>query len=190
MTLTLGLERRLRKQLRLRIPGWCKSFTLLVNGQTMDAQVEKGYAVIDRKWKDGDRIQLNLDMPVEVVAADPRVKENIGLRAIQRGPVVYCLEEADNPEGFDSLTLEEGASLATEVRPGKLGGIVEISARTREGVLTFIPYYAWDNREAGKMKVWVPSWPRNFPLGEAASGKGAIYQIPPHGALYVKSVKQ
>ena len=154
--LTLGLKGSLHAQLRLRIPGWCKSFTLAVNGQPVEAPVEKGYAVMDRKWKDGDQIQLSLDMPVEVVAADPRVKEDMGLRALQRGPVVYCLEEADNPEDFDKLALKADADLVTETLPDKLGGIVEISAQTPDGVLTFIPYYAWDNRDAGKMKVWVP----------------------------------
>ena len=156
VSLTLSLERRLRKELRLRIPAWCKSYALSVNGQAVQAAVENGYAVLEGPWKDGDRIRLNLDMPVEVVAADPRVKENEGLRAIQRGPLVYCLEESDNPEGFDSLILTEGAELLTESLPDKLGGIVEISARTGDTVLRFIPYYAWDNREAGKMKVWVP----------------------------------
>jgi hypothetical protein len=122
----------------------------------VEAPVEKGYAVIERNWKDGDQIQLNLSMPVEVVAADPRVKEDEGLRAIQRGPVVYCLEEADNPKDFDELTLLADAELAMTTLPEKLGGIVEISAQTPGGVLTYIPYYAWGNREAGKMKVWVP----------------------------------
>ena len=154
--LTLGLKGRLHTQLRLRIPAWCKAYTLSVNGQEVEAPVEKGYAVLDRTWKDGDEILLQLDMPVEVVAADPRVKADEGLRAIQRGPVVYCLEEADNPEGFDTLTLAEGAELRTRRDADKLGGIVEVSVRTDGGILTFIPYYAWDNREPGKMKVWVP----------------------------------
>jgi hypothetical protein len=70
--------------------------------------------------------------------------------------VVYCLEEADNPEGFDTLTLAEGAELRIRRDADKLGGIVEVSARMNGGTLTFIPYYAWDNREPGKMKVWVP----------------------------------
>ena len=154
--LKLGLEGRLRTEIRLRIPDWCKACSLAVNGEKVEAPVEKGYAVLARTWKDGDAIRLQLEMPVEVVAADPRVKEDEGLRAIQRGPLVYCLEEVDNPEGFDGLALTKDAALSTEILPDKLGGIVEISAKTPEGVLTYIPYYAWDNREAGKMKVWVP----------------------------------
>ena len=154
--LTLGLEGRLRTEIRLRIPDWCKAYTVSVNGQTVEAPVEKGYAVLDRTWKGGDTIRLQMEMPVEVVAADPRVKEDEGLRAIQRGPLVYCLEEVDNPDGFDELELTKDAALSTDTLPDKLGGIVEIAAKTSDGVLTFIPYYAWDNREAGKMKVWVP----------------------------------
>ena len=154
--LKLGLEGRLRAEVRLRIPDWCKAFALAVNGETVTAPVEKGYAVLDRTWKDGDTVRLQLEMPVEMVAADPRVKEDEGLRAIQRGPLVYCLEEVDNPEDFDSLELTKDATFLMETLPDKLGGIVEIGAKTPEKVLTFIPYYAWDNREAGKMKVWVP----------------------------------
>ena len=154
--LKLGLKGRLQKELRLRIPGWCKAFTLSVNGETVEAQLDKGYAVLEGTWKDGDEIQLCMDMPVEVVEADPRVLEDVGLRAIQRGPVVYCLEEADNPDDFDGLALTAGSEFSEKADPDKLGGIVEIAARTEDAVLTFIPYYAWDNREAGKMKVWVP----------------------------------
>lgn len=154
--LKLGLEGRLRAEVRLRIPDWCKAYALAVNGETVTAPVEKGYAVLDRTWKDGDTVRLQLEMPVEMVAADPRVKEDEGLRAIQRGPLVYCLEEVDNPEDFDSLELTKDATFLMETVPDKLGGIVEIGAKTPEKVLTFIPYYAWDNREAGKMKVWVP----------------------------------
>jgi DUF1680 family protein len=63
--------------LRLRIPGWCKAYELTVNGQAADAPVEKGYAVLNRKWHDGDRIALNMSMPAEIVAADPRVERVI-----------------------------------------------------------------------------------------------------------------
>ena len=112
--------------------------------------------MIDRKWKNGDKIELNLDMPVKVVAADPRVKEDEGMRAVQRGPLVYCIEEADNKEGFDDLRISEDATFQTAFVPDKLRGIVEINTVVADKPLTYIPYYAWDNREAGKMKVWVP----------------------------------
>lgn len=154
--LTLGLKGKLHTQLRLRIPAWCESYTLSVNGGPVAFAVEKGYAILERTWKDGDQVTLKLEMPVQMVAADPRVKEDEGLRAIQRGPVVYCLEEADNAEGFDSLFLTENTRFETSALPDKLGGIMEISAVNGAGHLTYIPYYAWDNREPGKMKVWIP----------------------------------
>ena len=111
--LTLGLKGKLHTQLRLRIPAWCESYTLSVNGGPVAFAVEKGYAILERTWKDGDQVTLKLEMPVQMVAADPRVKEDEGLRAIQRGPVVYCLEEADNAEGFDSLFLTENTRFET-----------------------------------------------------------------------------
>ena len=156
VAITVGVKGSLKTQMRLRVPGWCESYTIAVNGEKVEAPVEKGYAVIDRKWKNGDKIELNLDMPVKVVAADPRVKEDEGMRAVQRGPLVYCIEEADNKEGFDDLRISEDATFQTAFVPDKLRGIVEINTVVADKPLTYIPYYAWDNREAGKMKVWVP----------------------------------
>ena len=151
VSLKVGVKGSVKTQLRLRIPGWCKDYFLTVNGETVEPTVEKGYAVIDRKWKDGDCVGLHFDMPVEVVAADPRVKEDEGKRAVQRGPVVYCLEEVDNPD-IDAVRIAEDEKFDTAFEKGLLGGIVSIKAA--EGG-NYIPYYAWDNRAAGKMKVWV-----------------------------------
>ena len=156
VTLKVGMKGSLQTKIRLRVPGWCKDYTLAVNGETVEAPVEKGYAVVDRKWKDGDVIELNFDMPVEVVAADPRVKEDEGLRAVQRGPLVYCIEEADNKVDFDGLRISEDAEFDAAFESEKLGGIVSLTAHVGDQTLNYIPYYSWDNREAGKMKVWVP----------------------------------
>jgi DUF1680 family protein len=151
----VGLKGSIKTQIRLRVPGWCKDYTLAVNGEAFDAPVEKGYAVVDRKWNDGDKIEINFDMPVEVVAADPRVKEDVGMRAVQRGPLVYCIEEADNKDDFDGLRIAEDASFDAAFESEKLRGIVSIAAHVSDKTLNYIPYYSWDNREAGKMKVWV-----------------------------------
>ena len=150
--LTLGLKGSVKTQLRLRIPGWCKQYAVSVNGQVVEPVVEKGYAVLEGKWKDGDFIDLALDMPVEVVAADPRVKEDEGKRAIQRGPLVYCIEEVDNPADFNAVTVSPDASWEATFDEDLLSGVVRIT----DGSTNFIPYYAWDNREAGQMKVWIP----------------------------------
>lgn len=153
--LTVGARKAFKKAIRLRIPEWCENYAVAVNGETVAPSVEKGYAVISRSWKDGDVIDLNLEMPVKVVAADPRVKEDEGMRAIQRGPLVYCVEEVDNPDDFDGLKLSSATKFTTEFRPDLLCGVQTITAVTEGRPLNFIPYYSWDNREAGKMKVWV-----------------------------------
>jgi DUF1680 family protein len=157
VNLTLdSLPRPLRTTLRLRIPGWCRSYTLRVGDEAIPAPVtEKGYAVIDREWHEGDRITLTLDMPVEVVAADPRVTENTGKRAIRRGPLVYCLEETDNPAAFDRIALSPDTRYEPAFRPALLHGLTTIAATNGSRSFTLIPYYAWDNREAGAMKVWI-----------------------------------
>ena len=103
-----------------------------------------------------DLIMLDFEMPVRLVDAGPLVKEDLGKRAVQRGPLVYCIEEVDNPEGFDSLRLTEEARFDAAFDPELLRGVVAITAESAGGRLRFIPYYAWDNREAGRMKVWVP----------------------------------
>ena len=150
--LTLGLKGSVKTQVRLRIPGWCKQYAVSVNGKAVEPAVDKGYAVLDGKWKDGDVIDLALDMPVEVVEADPRVKEDVGKRAVQRGPLVYCIEEADNQTDFDAITIQPEAPWEAAFDADLLSGVVKVT----DGSTTYIPYYAWDNREAGKMKVWIP----------------------------------
>ncbi|WP_297905769.1 beta-L-arabinofuranosidase domain-containing protein [uncultured Parabacteroides sp.] len=153
--LTVTSSSPLKKEIRLRIPGWCKQYTLSVNGQSTNAPVQKGYAVLNKEWKDGDVISLSMEMPVELVTADPRVKQNVGKRAIQRGPLVYCMEETDNPQDFDNLKIATNTSFNTQFNPELLNGVITIKAMTNEQPINLIPYYAWDNRDAGKMKVWI-----------------------------------
>jgi uncharacterized protein len=154
--LTVGTKSAVNAEIRLRIPGWCKSYSIKVNGTEATPSVEAGYAVLPGKWKDDDVIELNMDMSVQVVAADPRTKEDEGLRAIQRGPLVYCIEEVDNPDDFDGLVISENAEFDTTFEKDLLNGVVTIDAKVGDKELKYIPYYSWDNREAGKMKVWVP----------------------------------
>ena len=144
----------LKKEIRLRIPDWCDTYSVAVNGKELDTPVEKGYAVLNQIWKAGDRITIKFHMPVEIVEADPRVKENIGKRAIQRGPLVYCMEQVDNPDNFDKITLSEDMRLSRAFLP-LLNGVVWITASNDDWYISLIPYYAWDNRKAGEMKVWI-----------------------------------
>lgn len=153
--LTISTSQPLEKEIRLRIPDWCKTYDLSINSKKIKVPKEKGYAVI-KDWKSQDVIALDMDMPVEIVAADPHVKENIGKRAIQRGPLVYCMEEIDNPEYFDQIQLSPSTTYQTAFVSDILNGIKTIKTNGRAQSATFIPYYAWDNRKAGKMRVWIP----------------------------------
>lgn len=140
--------------LKMRIPGWCKSFRASVNDEMLPAVDTDGYLKIQREWRRGDKVTLWLDMPAELVAADPRVKENTGKGAVQRGPLVYCLEQADNGS-LDEVSIGQHAQFSVLQGTGKLEGMNILKTRSHNRELTFIPYFAWDNRDAGKMKVWI-----------------------------------
>lgn len=152
--LSINAERPVNKDLRIRIPGWCRKYSLSINGESKSFDEENGYVVIS-DWESGDRISLNMDMPVELVSADHRVKQDVGKRAIQRGPLVYCLEETDNKPDYNKIALKGNATFEI-VNSEILPGVAKV-IQAKEGgkTLTFIPYYAWDNRDAGNMKVWI-----------------------------------
>lgn len=155
VTLTVGCKQPFTTAIRLRLPDWCKKCSISVNDGPVEIPVVKGYAVIERKWCDGDKIVLNMDMPTEIVAADPRVKEDEGRRAIQRGPLVYCMEEADNPD-YDKVSLSYAYQFGTAWEGDLLRGVTTITATCGDNQVKLIPYYAWDNRTPGKMQVWIP----------------------------------
>ncbi|HEV2295883.1 MAG TPA: beta-L-arabinofuranosidase domain-containing protein [Tepidisphaeraceae bacterium] len=141
-------------ELRLRIPGWCDASTigLSVNGERVEKRIEQGYLVIDRGWKSGDRVQLTLPMPIQRVKSDPRVKANVGRVALQRGPVVYCVEAADNGGKVSHLRVKPDDKFVPEFRDDLLGGVNVIKGP--DGFVA-IPYYAWDHRAPGEMAVWL-----------------------------------
>ena len=179
------LTQNTRFGLRLRVPAWCESATLSVNGEKVTAPVvERGYFVVDREWRQGDAVQLDLPMPVQRIAANPQVKANHGNAALQRGPLVYCVEGVDQAAPVDSLYLPFDAELTAERVPGLLGGLVVIKGSAaaaaeldwnrnlyrpmpspRRVPLTAIPYCFWDNRDAGPMKVWLPVAPSTPVVG-------------------------
>jgi DUF1680 family protein len=176
--LTLEPDAPLDFTLKLRLPGWCREARFTVNGDptAIEPLLDHGYIALRRQWQPGDRVQLELDMPVERIYARPEVGQDVGAVALQRGPLVYCLEQVDQSEPVSRLRLPAGAPLASGFEPGLLGGVVVITGSafsvdqagwdgqlyraTRPGLhpcaLTAIPYYAWDNRAAGPMKVWLP----------------------------------
>ncbi|MGZ4973898.1 MAG: glycoside hydrolase family 127 protein, partial [Limisphaerales bacterium] len=168
---TIEPQRKSKFTLALRIPNWCgnsstndlyqfedkaQPITILVNGKSTKANIESGYATIDRKWKSGDVVQLNLPMPVRHVKAIDKVAADRGRVAIQRGPVVYCFEGDDNDDRARTLILSSNDSLTPEYRPSLLGGVTILRGRARA-----IPYFAWDNRDDGDMEVWLKSQPKN-----------------------------
>ncbi len=161
--------------LAVRIPGWCRTPGLSLNGARLPPSARNGYAHVKREWRPGDRLELSVPMPVERVYADPRVRADLGKVAIQRGPIVYCLEQADNGPDLRALSLPAGAELRAESDPSLLGGVVTVSGsglasvsspgalygrdrrkeKAVERKLLFVPYYAWANREPGEMAVWI-----------------------------------
>ncbi|SFS50125.1 glycoside hydrolase family 127 protein [Paenibacillus sp. BC26] len=144
--------------IQLRIPSWCKSYRLAVGEQEIaDAQTDKGYVRLQRTWKPGDEITLELTMQVERVYSHPLVLANEGKVALQRGPLVYCMEEIDNAK-YDVLNVTAATRFRTVYEPELLQGVIAVYAEEPSGDQRFkaIPYYAWDNRAAGQMKVWLP----------------------------------
>lgn len=160
--------------LRLRIPGWLQqhpvasdlytytdapaSFTLKVNGSRVKATVSDGYATISRKWNAGDIVELDLPMNVRRIKAHDKVTADRGMLALERGPVVYCLEGQDQPGGtvFDKY-IPDGTDIQTAFDPELLGGIVVLSGTVGDTPFKAIPYSTWNNRGTDQMTVWIPA---------------------------------
>ena len=150
----LTLMKDFDRAIHLRLPSWSSKNSVRINGEEQTYSVQNGYAVLKRRWKAGDEVTLTLDTSVQVVAAHPLVKADEGKRAIQRGPLVYCAEEVDN-KNYDSMQLSATTTFTDSFDADLLDGVETIQATTGENTITLIPYYAWDNREAGRMKVWL-----------------------------------
>lgn len=149
--ITVKPEGSLPRNIKLRIPGWCDEYALKINGENRKFTKQNGYVTIPVD-KMGADIEISMAMPVNIMAADPKVKENLCKRAVMRGPLVYCMEECDNP-CYDAATINHDSEFCVEDGEGLLRNFKIL--KTNEGNITFIPYFAWDNRKPGKMKVWV-----------------------------------
>ena len=158
----------------LRIPGWCRSFRLTLNGEAVSAAPENGYITLERNWNAGDRLGLTLDMPVEVVRANPAVTADAGRIALMRGPLVYALESTDNGRVLSRLLIDTEAGFTTAPAPNLPDGVLAIRGEARlesdasEGRLyyraapqqekagfTAIPYALWQNRGPADLLVWM-----------------------------------
>jgi len=166
----------------LRIPGWADHVQVAVNGKAVPGATPGEYLPIRRRWSSGDVIELKVEVVPQVIEANPRVADDTGRVEIQRGPLIYCLEEIDQPSGISlsDVAVNPGRQPAeqfqTEFKSDLLGGTVVLhhtgavyergasqkalysrygrEAKTRKVPLTFIPYYAWANRQATSMQVW------------------------------------
>jgi uncharacterized protein len=178
--------------LKVRIPGWARGeafvsdlyhfadttndvYKLAVNGGAVTSEIANGYATIDRVWKPGDIVTLELPMPVRRVVANDEVEADRGRVALMRGPLVYCVEWPDVERGkVSDLTLADGAPLTSDFKKVLLGGVQVVSGTAQridlqdkpgkqsEGKsvdFTAIPYYAWAHRGKGEMEVWLARVP-------------------------------
>jgi DUF1680 family protein len=172
--------------LKIRIPGWVaneaipsdlyrfqqevsSAVVITVNNVPMEYSMDKGYATIERNWKKGDVVKVTLPMAIRKVIAHQNLTESVGKVALQRGPLMYCAEWADNNGRATNLILPAGNSMYTMVwKADMLNGIMQISTKglavkmennsiqTVDQTIVAIPYYAWANRGKGEMTVWLP----------------------------------
>ena len=167
-------------ELKLRIPGWAKSATLKVEGEPFATELVPGtYASLERRWQPGTVIELNLPMPVQLIESHPLVEETRNHLAVKRGPIVYCLESVDLPEGtsladvripaevklqprfdadlLDGVSLLEGSFLSSKAGSWQNQLYREFDRPETSTIrATLVPYYAWSNRGASEMSVWLP----------------------------------
>jgi DUF1680 family protein len=179
VTLTVEPQQPATFDLNLRIPAWCKGAKLSVNGQPIEKlDLTKGYARLNRQWKAGDAIQLDLPMEIRRMEAHPKVAANVGRVAVQRGPIVYCFEAVDNKEDVRNILLPHDPRFVAEHRPQLLGGVTVLQGVDRQGrPITAIPYYAWDHREPGAMIVWVrQDGKSSTPDANDPSWEGRLYR--------------
>jgi DUF1680 family protein len=163
--------------LGLRIPDWCQQASLHINGEEIDMSniMRHGYARVERTWKAGDVVHLDLVMDVQLIESHPQLRVNAGKVAIQRGPLIYCIEEFDNETPLASINLLTDTPLFASFDPKLLGGVMIIEGDalldeqadwnndlyrplkdiTKPVKVRAIPYNSWGNRVAGEMTVWL-----------------------------------
>jgi len=175
----------------VRIPGWARNrpfpgdlyayadalrpaVSLKVNGQTVPVDADEGWVRVHRTWAMGDWLELELPMPVRRIRAHERVRENSGRIALERGPVVYCAEGADNSGYVSNLVIPEDAVLEPQKRDELLGGVIILTGRARalsrgrdgrtiiesSPAFTAVPYFSWAHRGRGEMAIWLPRAPK------------------------------
>jgi len=167
--------------LAVRVPGWSSSPEFLLNEKPVAPAVQHGYQVIRRQWKPGDVITCDLAAVPRLTYPGRRIDALRGTVAIERGPLVYCAEQADQagldledlalvpsvlkdrdatlPGAGDTVVIEaSAAALPPAAGPGLLpyGGSPGEQPAGDRATVTAIPYFQWDNRDGGPMRVWLP----------------------------------
>lgn len=172
-----------RFRMMIRIPGWSRSqaipsdlytfndrsakkIIIKVNGHAITYQMEKGYAVINREWNKGDKIQLDLPMPVKEVIANKALHVDSNKVALQRGPIMYCGEWKDNAGRVSNVIIPHNSIIRSQYESGLLNGVIVLKAEVlktdsiygniKKAEFTAIPYCTWANRGKGEMMVWFP----------------------------------
>jgi DUF1680 family protein len=194
VTIRLHPSGKEKFDLLLRIPGWSVGnafptdlytfkemnrgqVTISINGTNTPVSLNEGYAVISRKWNDGDEVVLDLPMEILEVKANPKVIADTGRVALQHGPIVYCAEQIDQPfNGLSQIIIDGHSQLSYIPTPADPGGIRAIEGKTEviitnengkktlaEESFRAIPYYAWANRAKGEMRVWFSDSNKLFP---------------------------
>jgi uncharacterized protein len=161
--------------LALRLPAWCRKPAVTINNKPFNVtkSTHNGYTQIKRMWTKGDRVVLTLPMPIERVRSNALVRSNAGKVALQRGPIVYCLEQIDNGPQLHNIVLPANAKIAEKWEPKLLGGVVTLSSsafrdeipandlytthppKQRKVKIKAVPYNVWGNRKIGEMMVWI-----------------------------------
>lgn len=193
VNITLNASKKIKFPLYLRIPGWAReeavpgglySFTnknelkttISINEKEVPFSIENGYAKIEREWKNGDKILLNIPMPVRTVSARNEVKADESRIAIQRGPLIYCIEGADNDMKAMNIVATKDIDFKEEIGnvmdekviilKGNLPAVTinedGKSVRTEMKTIKAIPYYTWCNRGSNEMQVWLPTNIKNI----------------------------
>ena len=194
--------------LSIHIPSHVQKFTLTINGKAIDYQLRDGYIYISRAWKKEDTVELDFDLPVRRIYADPRVRSCRGKVAVARGPILYCFEEVDQCAPVFSLILPANADISTfgpvPELPGDLIGLcmegktLEYQERLYSSScakpspcrMIAIPYFAWANRKKGDMTVWIQEgWPYLIFTDVLFISKPKKILIPPWQRSFQFSIK-
>lgn len=168
VSISVSPKKEIPFTLKFRIPSWARNqvlpgdlyhyktisaakTTLSINGKPLACKEDNGYIVITRKWKKGEIILLNFPMEVKEVVTNEKVEGNKGKVSLEYGPIVYAIEEIDNPMAFDKITIDANDTFKVVKEPTLLEGVNTIQTKNFKA----IPYYSWSNRGVGKMKVWI-----------------------------------